>query len=185
MTEDNPRRRLMTRMNPTPQEPNWEAWKECANAQLWEIVAISCRIEPSEIRGWKSGIAKCRPPTNFEEKLRFAESLLDINNGGLKCTAEDNCAETARVELGDFRAWLEYEGVTLPDEFPKFTANNPPNETPTERMLRLTVRIAEVKTTHKNFMAFVAEEESISIPRLQQIVGTTSQRKQRLLTVAQ
>lgn len=177
---DNPRRRLMARMSATPREPNWPEWKQCVTAPLWEVVAISCRIEPSEIRGWRIGISKKHPPESFETRLRFIESLLDINGGNLKCRMEDDQSYTARVELGDFRAWLEYEGIQLPSEFPALPASNPPKDSSEQRKIRLTQRIATVKKSRNDFMAVVAKEEGISIQRLQQIVGTTRERTQLL-----
>lgn len=177
---DNPRRRLMARMSTTPREPNWAEWKQCVTAPLWEAVAISCRIEPSEVRGWRIGISKKQPPEQFETRLRFVESLLDVNGGNLKCKMEGDQSYTARIELGDFRAWLEYEGIQLPSEFPTLPATNPPKDSSEQRKSRLTLRIATVRKTRKDFMAAVACEEGISIQRLQQIVGTTLERTQLL-----
>ena len=173
---DNPRRRLMARMSSVPREPNWAEWMQCVTAPLWEVVAVSCRIEPNEIRGWRIGISKKQPPEHFESRLRFAESLLDINGGSLKCKVEGDQSHMARVELGDFRAWLEHEEIQLPNEFPTLPANNPPKESSEQRRIRLTRRIAAVKEARKDFMAVVASEQGISIQRLQQIVGTTLER---------
>lgn len=177
---DDPRRRILARLNPAPKQPDWEAWKKVSNAPLWEVVALSCEIEPSDIRGWKAGLSRCRPPKHFEDRLRFAESLLAINGGGLHCRAEGAQSDEARIELGDFSAWLEYEGIKLPPEFPRFPASHPPKEEPEARKLRLTLRIEEEKKRRRNFRAFVAEEEGISVQRLNQIVGTVLQCKKRL-----
>ncbi len=166
--------------------PDWEVWSKIRNALLWEVVALSCDLDPDSLRGWifdplkwRNGYSR-RPPKIFLDRLRLAESLLSINGGGLACRAEGDHSRHSRVELGNFRAWLEYEGITLPSEFPEQTAHSPPSESPEQRKLRLTHRIAEVRGTRKDFMAFVATEASISVQRLQQIVGTATERKQRI-----
>lgn len=177
---DNPRRRIMAMFNQPPGKPDWSAWKKITNAPLWEVVALSCEIEPSDIRGWKLGISRYKPPRAFIDRLRHAEAMLSTNGGGLRCTPEGDGSMMARVALGNFRAWMELEGFSLPHGFPNFPASNPPREDPAARALRLTLRIEEVKKQRTDFMAYVAEEESISIPRLQKIVGTVTDRKKRL-----
>lgn len=162
-------------------EPNWHAWKKIKNAPLWELVAVLCRLEPQALRNWKDVRANPTVPKLFIDQLRLAESILSIHGGGLTCIPEGNLSSDVRVELGNFRAWMEYEGCDIPPEFPRHTAKNPPSETPEERKLRLTHRIEKVRETKKNFMAIVATEEKLSIPRLQQIVGTVQKRKQRLI----
>ena len=178
---DEKRRRIAeSRYQRVLDEPNWNVWKKISNAPLWEAVAVSCNIAPQELRGWKDVRAKPTLPKTFVDRLLLAESILSIHGGGLACRPEGAHSSNVRVELGNFRAWLEYEGCTFPPEFPKYTAKNPPSETPEERKLRLTHRIEEIRATRKNFMAFVAAEEKINVPRLQQIVGTMQERKQRL-----
>lgn len=176
---DDPRRRILARLNPAPKQPDWAAWKKVSNAPLWEIVALSCDIEPSDIRGWEAGLSKYRPPRAFLARLRHAEAMLATNGGGLQCKSEGD-SSAARVELGDFRAWMEFDGFAMPERFPSFPPSHPPREDTAARALRLTLRLEETRNHRKDFMAFVAREEGISVQRLQHIVGTVAERKKRL-----
>lgn len=164
-------------------EPDWALWEKISNAPLWEVVAVSCKIEPQQLRGWSDVKANPSLPKSFIDRLSFAESILSIHGGGLNCQPEGIYSRDARVELGNFRAWLENEGFDFPPEFPKHTAKNPPEETYKERQLRLTHRIQAVRANRKDFMAFVADEEDISISRLQKIVGTRHEQERRLTNV--
>lgn len=107
-------------------EPNWDVWRKVKNAPLWEVVAISCGIEPLHLRGW-TDIPNV--PRAFTDRLRLAESILSINGGNLPCKQEGDHAHDVRVELGDFRAWLEHEGFSFHKNFPRHVAKNPPAET--------------------------------------------------------
>ena len=152
-------------------------------APLWELVAISLKIEPYDIRGWDRNTARCSPPPEFYQRLRFAASLLSTNGGGLACKPDSDSSFMAMVELGNYFAWLTFHGYAFPDEFPGQQASAPPREGPEARKMRLTVRIDEMRSRRKDFMAFVAKEEGISVPRLQQIVGDSLERKKTLASI--
>ena len=173
-------RRRIIAPRPT-RSPDWAVWNKVRSAPLWEAVAVSCGIEPSDIRGWKAWASRCIPPQIFEDRLRIAASLLDVNKGGLPSMHEDGTSDTARVDLGDFRAWMESQGILMPPEFPRNLPKSPPRESAEARKMRLTLRLAELKNSGvHNFNAVVASEERIKITTLKKIVGKLSERKERL-----
>lgn len=179
-SKDNPRSRVMAVFSQVPTRPDWAAWQKITSAPLWELVALSCDVEPSDIRGWEAGLSRYRAPRAFIARLRHAEAMLSTNGGGLQCVPEGERSSTARVELADFRAWMEFDGFAMPEGFPNFPPSHPPREDAATRALRLTQRVEEMRERRKDFMAFVASEEGISVQRLQHIVGTVAERKNRL-----
>ncbi len=155
-----------------PRPPNWAEWSKEKSAPLWEVVAVSCGYDPNDLRGWKRHVARCPAPESFLNRLRRAKSLLAIYEDGSESKTEGDRSDDAIVELGNFRAWLEHDGITLPPEFPKHAAKSPPSETPAQRKQRLTRRVAEIRATGKaNFIAHVAMEEGITPGRVHQIIA--------------
>ena len=152
-------------------------------APLWELVAISLRLEPDDIRGWERSTARCAPPPDFHKWLRYAISLLSVNGGGLPCKEQADSLPMAMVELGNYFAWMTYHGYSFPREFPAQQASAPPREDPGARRARLTTRIEEMRLRRKDFMAFVAGEEGISVQRLQQVVGSRKDRMKTLKSI--
>lgn len=183
--ESNPRRLISQRLGwrSAPREPDWQEWRTIRVAPLWQLVATSLRLEPDDIRGWERNTARCQPPLDFQTRLRHAISLLSVNGGGLPCKEQGDSLHTAIVEVGNFVAWMTDHGYSLPDDFPVQQANNPPKENPAARRVRLTSRLAEVRLIRKDFMAFVAGEEGISVQRLQQIVGSRQDRVKTLKSI--
>ena len=183
--ESNPRRLISQRLGwrSAPREPDWQEWRTIRVAPLWELVAISLRLEPDDIRGWERSAARCEPPPDFHKWLRFAISLLSVNGGGLPCKEQADSLPMAMVELGNYFAWMTYHGYSFPRDFPAQQASAPPREDPGARRARLTTRIEEMRLRRKDFMAFVAGEEGISVQRLQQVVGSRKDRVKTLKSI--
>ena len=154
-----------------PPPPDWRAWKNVQSAHLWELVALSCNIDPNTILGWKKSVSAYRAPKGFLDRLRLAESMLSINRGELRSVRDGELSEAARVELGNFRTWAETAGISLPTEFPHLPASKPSNENPVDREIRLVGEIErEKKARHRDFMARVAAREGVTYSMLRKIV---------------
>lgn len=138
--DDNPRRRLLF---PKLTEPDWGVWRSISNAELWEVVALSCGIDPSCLIGWTEPRPITNAPlTNFHNQLRKAVASLEENGGGLHRLAGNMEHRATRIGLGDFRAWAISEGWLLPDQFPCFAAIRPQqSESPEQRQERLQARV--------------------------------------------
>lgn len=183
--DSNPRRSIAQRLGwrSAPRVPDWQEWRTIRVAPLWELVAISLRLEPDDIRGWERSAARCEPPPDFHKWLRYAISLLSVNGGGLPCKEQADSLPMAMVELGNYFAWMTYHGYSFPRDFPAQQASAPPREDPGARRARLTTRIEEMRLRRKDFMAFVAGEEGISVQRLQQVVGSRKDRMKTLKSI--
>ena len=184
MSKDNyPRRALAQRLGwrSKPREPIWQEWDAIQVAPLWELVAVSLRIEPDDIRGWGKNTARCYPPPEFHQRLRFAVSLLSTYGGGLPCKGMADSSFMSMVEPGNYYSWLAFHGYLFPVEFPKQPASSPPRKDHDPRKVKLTARVEQLRSMgQRNFMALVAKEEGLNVSRLQQIIGTRAEREKTM-----
>jgi hypothetical protein len=162
--EDKTKHRAVRRhLLPKLDEPDWPTWSSIPNAELWEVVALACNIDPGGLIGW----IEPRPITDkiltiFHNRLREAVAGLKVNGGELPSTFPTADHRAIRVELGDFHAWASSKGWQLPANFPDFPAKHPQRESPSERKARLTKLVdAELRKgkSKKEAIAIVASSE--------------------------
>ena len=171
------RQKILARLNRPPRPPNWAEWSNVKTASLWEVVAVSCNADPSDIRGWQTRDNQRPLPRDFENRLRIAKDLLDVNGGGLRSQREDGTSEMARINIGDFREWIMRAGVSLPPEFPHHEALKPPPETKDARCLRLRKLAAKYKSEgRRDFIAIVAKEEGCNPSLIHRLIGKKNER---------
>ena len=143
--EDNNRRsRRSSLVFPPLSLPNWDAWAKISNAELWKIVALSCNVDPDCFATYlERGPIRNKDLLVFHNRLDMAIATLIVNHGELFSIAEGPSHKTARVELGNFRAWATGQGWEVPKEFPNFPATRVVKETPAVRAKRLYNAICE------------------------------------------
>ncbi len=153
---------------PSLRDPDWNAWRKVPNAELWQVVALSCAIEPACVAQW----IQPRTPTTerlteYQNRLIEAVAALEAHGGELASLSTNAENEKARVELGNFKDWAINAGWQMPEDFPAFPATIVKREPPKERSVRLKMLINAERAkgmTLKRAIEIVASTERSQAP---------------------
>lgn len=162
-------------------KPQWENWKAIESAPLWELVALAVDIDPFALTTWNTLRPAVVPPVRFHRLLRKATTALQAGDKVLiRVSKLDSDLFLTRVLVGNFREWTVRHSIKLPPEFPCGSMVRPTEWGDAEK-LRLTLEIAEERQKGtKDFFKTVADRYGITPQRLQQLVGTTADRAERI-----
>lgn len=107
-------------------KPDWNTWELMPATTLFQVVALSCDIEPDSLHltAWDHREGDFQRPPEFERRLKIANAHTD-GMGTLK--TYDGKGDRQIVRLADFARWADEMGFELPEKFPR--QNKPPSTT--------------------------------------------------------
>lgn len=101
--------------------PNWDFWRFVPQVKLWEGVALSMNIEPTQVRGGASRQVRAwihEESDDFTNRLLLATRCLGDRKPlrPISPYYPFEALEVAEVRLADFAAWAKSVGWSIPDE---------------------------------------------------------------------
>ncbi len=105
--------------------PNWEIWGNLQKAELWELVCLSCNVEPQSYHQDRGRDIPADTREIIENRMFLAERIASTNSGPLLAVgnlAAGGGFKTCHFSFANFTKWAESLNPPweLPDEFPRF-----------------------------------------------------------------